>query len=139
MLDEHIALKDNVRGPFIRKAYGLFTIQILPQVISVIALVKSKEGDAVRTFFSSYDLLCLSALLTIIAIGAVVWKKSNRLPLPHKLGIPCWIVETIGLTYMVAYVAAKKMDAKIVLVAEITTVALAMIGSLLGGVLLRWT
>lgn len=50
----------------------------------------------------------------------------------------CWTAQTIGLCNVVGFLTAKNSDAKIMLVAEMTALSLAMIGFFLGGKLINY-
>ena len=75
----------------------------------------------------------------MVAIVTVVCKKANQVPLPHHIGVPCWIIQTIGLSYVAGYIAAACLNAKVVLVGEIASISLAILASFFGGKLLNFS
>ena len=77
--------------------------------------------------------------LAVIATGLVICKKSGKEPVPAGMGYACWTMQTIGLAYVVGFLAAKKGgdQANMVLVAEISTIVIAILCTFFGGKLLK--
>lgn len=86
----------------------------------------------------NYDVLWWAVLLNILSIIIPVAKKSNRQPLSHYLGFPCWIVQTLTLTQIIGYTTLhKSKNPQVVLCCLITTVVFAGVCALIGGLLLK--
>ena len=77
--------------------------------------------------------------MTICAVTIVVCIKKESVKVDFKLAISCWVVQTIGLCQVAGYFAAQTIDARIVLVAEITALSLALIAFFSGGRLINYT
>jgi len=95
--EEHvdpIPLEDKAREDFIQKVYGMFGIQLLPQLIIVYLIsnaaiqckVDAKDDKAVEQclktdglhqFYLNHKLLWINIVLTICAVAVVVCKKIN--------------------------------------------------------------
>lgn len=135
----------------------MFAFQVLPQLIIALSLVKRLrkcqkttdgnddkvdeclKADGLHQFFSSELLLWFNIILAMVAIVTVVCKKVNQVPLSHHIGVPCWIMQTIGLSYVAGYLAATCFDAQVVLLGEIASISLAILASFFGGKLLNYT
>lgn len=63
--------------------------------------------------------------------------KINFRPLNWYVRYPAWLGETASLCYMSGFIAAKVEDSRIVLLAEIVAMSLALIGMFLGGKLIN--
>jgi len=146
------------REKLIQKTYGMFALQLLPQVILVALIVNSKMNcsavdesgkidfnlkcesmDGLIQFYTSKKLLWLSAILSIVATVIVVCKKANRDKLDSTLAYSCWVVQTISLCQVAGSIAAQCSDARVVVVAEIATLALAIIAFFCGGKLINYS
>lgn len=77
-------------------------------------------------------------MCNIGCVAIPVFKKANRLPLSHYIGIPCWLIQTITMCYMVSYTALiRRYEAKVILAWLICSVVLAALGATLGGWLMK--
>lgn len=69
----------------------------------------------------------------------MVRNKVDFRPLNWYISIPCWLGETLSLCYISGYMAGKVEDSRIVLLAEVVAMALALIATFLGGKLINYT
>ena len=124
---EDKSLKGKEREDFIKKVYGMLTIQVFFQMVIVGLLAKTNttlncrvqvplglvkiepkcaEKDWLYPFFTSPYYLWAALILTAASIWIAVRNKEAGKRLPDRLGYPCWLAETIGLCYLSGFVAA---------------------------------
>jgi len=77
------------------------------------------------------------AVVAIIATALVVIKKANKENVPTGMGYGCWFLQTAGFTLVAGYLASRKDNTKVVLVAEISTMSIAILCTFFGGALLK--
>lgn len=122
---------------FVQKVYGLFSFQVATQLIYVLLLSQTEQKGGLHDFAKSWYTLAAGLVLTIIATVVVVMAKGNG-SVPASKGYACWLLQTIGLSLVAGFIAAKK-DPKTILAAEIATIVVTMVCTLFGGKLLDFT
>ena len=117
----------------------MFSAAVLTQLIWVIVVIQQEEGSGLKNFAKNMGALFGFLALAVISTALVVCKKSGKEPVPAGMGYACWTMQTIGLAFCAGFLAAKKDKAKanMVLVAEITTILIAVICTFFGGKLLK--
>lgn len=97
------------------------------------------EKTKLHEFLTNYNHLYWILLTHVICVCIPVSKKVNRSPLPHHIGIPCWLVQTATLCYMMAYRALKTGYDPISMLAWFAVcMILALFGMTLGGWLMKF-
>ena len=145
--DERVWIKDPYRAGFIRKTFALFSIQVASLIATVVYIIKTFKKDInheiepktkLHQFLTDYDNMWWACAFTVGCVTIPVCKKANRLPLPHYIGIPCWLTQTVTFCYMVAYTALYDgYEPKKILCWLICCIILAAFGATLGGWLMR--
>lgn len=76
---------------FIRKTFALFTLQILVQLLV----------SHINVYYDSATLLVIAFILQA-ATACYAWgKKNSKDAVPAGIAIPCWLVQTIFVAYLV--------------------------------------
>lgn len=141
----------------IQNAYGMFGLQLLPQMIIVSFIanntincrIKDENGKAVvddeclkahglNQFYSNLFYLWINIVLAVCAVVIVVCKKKDKGQLPYLLAMLCWATQIIGLSQVAGYFATQSKDARIELLSEITALSLAIIAFFFGGKLINY-
>ena len=94
------------KSGFIQKVYGLFSFQVATQLIYVILISQSDKAGGLVTFAKSWTALAVGIILAIIATFVVVKAKSDG-QVPVGKGYACWLLQTVGLTLVAGFIAAK--------------------------------
>lgn len=117
----------------------MFSAAVLTQLIWVIVVTQQDDKSALKNFAKNMGVLFGAIVLAVISTTLVVCKKSTKDPVPTGMGYACWTMQTIGLAYVVGFLAAKKGGdkANMVLVAEISTIVIAILCTFFGGKLLK--
>lgn len=118
--------------------FGLFLIQVGIMMFSVVMLVKGEKDDALHKFMSNFVLLWLAVFVFLASIVVALHKKNGTTALPHSIGVPCWLLQTLALTYMISYMTIiGGHDPKSSIIFLLATTTLALIGIFLGGCLMK--
>lgn len=128
---------DEDKAGFIQKVYGLFSFQVATQLIYVLLITQSDKDGGLVTFAKGWAALAVGIILAIIATFVVVKAKSDG-QIPASKGYACWLLQTVGLTLVAGFIAAKR-DPKTILAAEIATCTVAIVCTFFGGKLLDMT
>lgn len=134
-MEERIFIRYPNRAGFIRRTFILFLIQIACLCSVVVYIIKVKD-DWFRDWISDYDKQYWMVILHVTSVTVAVYKKTNRRPLPHWVGFPCWIMQTGTLTYITGYLCYYGSNKpKVFLVYLVANGAYALINIFLGGCL----
>lgn len=134
----------------------MFCLQLLPHLLIVALIANAKincsandesvktvdkclKDDGLIQFYSNHKLLWINAIIAVGAVAIVVCKKKDKDPLSNSVAISCWAAQTIGLCQIAGYFAAQSADARMVVVAEIAALSLAIIAFFCGGKLINYT
>jgi len=136
-------MQDGERGDvngFIGKTFGLFSVMIAFQLVYVLLIAKEgvKDKGGVREFAAGMPSLILGIVLAFISTAVMVCKKSSGSPIPVGLGYVMWLLFTVGMTFIMGTIAARK-SATIILAAEISTMVTTLFCTFFGGRLLKAT
>lgn len=142
----------------IQKAYALFGIMLVPQIYVVYKLAEvnttikcrvkmpldairidpnCQKEDPYHVYFSQLGYFYFSIFGASFSVYLMTRNKINFRPLNWYVRYPAWLGETASLCYMSGFIAAKVEDSRIVLLAEIVAMSLALIGMFLGGKLIN--